>query len=373
MFAAVLRFFAHVAVMPDVHWGLGATVGSVIATEGAVIPAAVGVDLGCGMLAARTNLRAENLPDDLGPLRSAIENAIPHGRTNHGGDGDRGAWHNVPVQVAEAFAAAWSNVPGNFATNDRLAKRAEHQLGTLGTGNHFVEICLDTGGDIWIMLHSGSRGIGNALASEYISEAKKQAAKYGYESFLPDAELAWLNMGTPVFTAYINAVRWAQEYAQLNRVLMLGAVRGALVKTGLDHGITTEIVNCHHNYVAFEKHFDRNVIVTRKGAVRAGDGELGIIPGSMGAKSFIVRGKGNAEAFSSCSHGAGRRMGRQEARKRISMADFNAAMGDVESRRDEHVLDEAPQAYKDIDAVIATQSDLIDVVYTLKQVLCVKG
>jgi tRNA-splicing ligase RtcB len=360
--------FSHVAVMPDVHWGIGATVGSVIATQGAVIPAAVGVDLGCGMIAARTTLHAEDLPDSLHDLRLAIEAAVPHGRTDNGGANDRGAWGEAPPAVVRAWSTLAETKP-----EEGNVERAMRQLGTLGTGNHFVEICLDTEGAVWIMLHSGSRGVGNALASKYITEAKKQAAKYGYESYLPDKDLAWLCQNTPVFKEYITAVHWAQEYAMLNRVLMLEAVREALTSVGLVHSITDEVVNCHHNYVAFEKHFGKNVIVTRKGAVRAAEGDLGIIPGSMGAKSFIVRGKGNRDSFHSCSHGAGRRMGRNEAKKRISMERFAETMVGVESRRDLEVLDEAPDAYKSIDAVIAAEADLIEVVHTLKQVVCVKG
>jgi tRNA-splicing ligase RtcB len=319
------------------------------------------------------------LPDDLGPLRSAIEAAVPHGRTDNGGRNDRGAWHDVPKRIDDAFAA--DAVLDLVEKNPKLARggaagllgRAGRQLGTLGSGNHFIEICLDEEQAVWIMLHSGSRGLGNTLATYYIEEAKRQAARYFYESLLPDPDLAWLSENTPIFDEYVLAVGVAQEYARLNRVLMLEAVRGALRAVGLEHETTDEAVNCHHNYVAREKHFGASVIVTRKGAVRAREGDLGIIPGSMGAKSFIVRGKGNPDSFASCSHGAGRKMGRNQAKRTISLAAFNAAMGTVESRRDVDVIDEAPQAYKDIDAVMAAQADLVDIVHTLKQVCVVKG
>lgn len=364
--------YKHVAVMPDVHWGMGATIGSVIATKGAVIPAAVGVDLGCGMIAQRTTLTASDLPDDLGPLRSSIEAAIPHGRTDNGGDNDRGAWHVVPPAIESEFYSHM--VHYLLPKGERLWKRAAKQLGTLGTGNHFVEVCLDEEQRVWIMLHSGSRGVGNILATEYITKAKALASKYYYEQYLPDKDLAFLPEGTPEFKDYVEAIEWAQNYAYVNRTIMLDAATRALAQSvSKPFAMDDVAVNCHHNYLSRESHFGQNVLVTRKGAVRARLGDLGIIPGSMGAKSFIVRGKGNPDSFMSCSHGAGRRMGRNEAKKRITMDEFNAAMGSVESRRDADVLDEAPQAYKDIDAVIAAQSDLVEVAHTLKQVCCVKG
>jgi tRNA-splicing ligase RtcB len=365
--------YKHVAVMPDVHWGMGATIGSVIATKGAVIPAAVGVDLGCGMMAQRTTLKASQLPYDLGPLRSAIEAAIPHGRTDNGGDNDRGAWHKVPAEIDSEFYSHM--VHYLIPKGEKLWKRAAKQLGTLGTGNHFIEVCLDEEQRVWIMLHSGSRGVGNILASEYIAKAKQLAAKYYYEAYLADKDLAFLPEGTPEFKEYVEAIEWAQNYALVNRRFMMDAALGAVKKT-LDNyhfGVEAEVVNCHHNYLSRESHFKENVLVTRKGAVRARSGDLGIIAGSMGAKSFIVRGKGNPDSFMSCSHGAGRRMGRNEAKNKITMERFAETMIGVESRRDAEVLDEAPDAYKDIDAVIAAQSDLIDVVHTLKQVVCVKG
>jgi len=363
-----------VAAMPDVHTGLGATIGSVIASKKAVIPAAVGVDIGCGMMAVKTSLRAEQLPDDLAPLRRAIEAAVPHGRTDHGGNNDRGAWGEPP----DAHLAAWAELePGYRRIIDKhqsagVARRV-HQLGTLGTGNHFIEVCLDEAGAVWVMLHSGSRGVGNRIGTYFIERAKADMRRWFIQ--LPDADLAYLPEGSEHFDDYLHAVHWAQEYARTNRELMMQNVITAL------RGLSTlppfqahlEAVNCHHNYVSRERHYDANVIVTRKGAVRARLGELGIIPGSMGAKSFIVRGKGNPESFCSCSHGAGRAMSRTRAKKVFSVADHVEATAGVECRKDPDVIDETPGAYKSIDAVMAAQADLVEIVYTLKQVVCVKG
>jgi len=369
----------HVAVMPDVHWGMGATVGSVIATRGAVVPAAVGVDIGCGMIAQRTTLRAEDLPDDLHAVRVAIEAAVPHGRTDHGGRNDRGSWHDLPEHVAgvaasfaDGLARVRSHAGKQFAarwTDERVFRH----LGTLGGGNHFVELCLDERGDVWVMLHSGSRGVGNAIGTTFIERARKLAEQYFIE--LPDPHLAYLPEHTPDFDAYVEAVGWAQEFAKANRGLMLDAVVRAVQSTvAKPFTMDSETaVNCHHNYVAREKHFGENVLVTRKGAVRAREGELGIIPGSMGTRSYIVRGKGHPDSFESCSHGAGRRMSRHEARKRITLDDHAAATAGVECRKDEDVLDESPAAYKDIDRVIEAERDLVDVVHTLRAVVCVKG
>lgn len=363
-----------VAAMPDVHHGIGATVGSVIATRGAVIPAAVGVDIGCGMMAVRTSLTAAQLPDDLATMRSAIEAAVPHGRTDHGGRNDRGAWHDVPATTA----AAWSALAPEFQViADKHAKigRGVHatQLGTLGTGNHFIEVCLDEAGQVWVMLHSGSRGVGNRIGSYFIDLAKRDMRRYFVN--LPDADLAYLPEGTEHFNDYVQAVSWAQRYALTNRELMMQSVIDALRGLGTlpAFDATLEAVNCHHNYVARERHFGANVIVTRKGAVRAGAGDLGIIPGSMGAKSYIVRGKGNPDSFESCSHGAGRAMSRTEAKRRFTVEDHAAATAGIECRKDADVVDETPAAYKSIDHVMAAQADLVDVVYTLRQVLCVKG
>jgi tRNA-splicing ligase RtcB len=363
-----------VAVMPDVHAGLGATVGSVIACRKAVIPAAVGVDIGCGMIAVKTSLRAEQLPDDLKPLRLAIEAAVPHGRTAHGGKGDRGAWGEPP----EAHLAAWAALDAGYKQIvDKHQSAGLHmrvnQLGTLGTGNHFIELCLDEAGAMWVMLHSGSRGVGNRIGTYFIERAKADMRRWFIN--LPDADLAYLPEGSEHFADYLHAVHWAQDYARANRELMMTGVIAALRGLGTLPEFTAhlEAVNCHHNYVSREKHYGENVIVTRKGAVRAREGELGIIPGSMGAKSFIVRGKGNPESFTSCSHGAGRAMSRTKAKKVFSLADHAAATAGVECRKDEDVIDETPGAYKAIDDVMAAQADLVDIVYTLKQVVCVKG
>jgi tRNA-splicing ligase RtcB len=364
----------HVAIMPDVHWGMGATVGSVIPTIGAIVPAAVGVDLGCGMMAARTSLRAEDLPDALAGLRSAIEAAVPHGRTHNGGPGDRGAWGRPPAAVEAAWSALMPRWQAICADHPHLERcnSAQH-LGTLGTGNHFIELCLDLAGRVWIMLHSGSRGLGNRVGSQFIAMAKADMRRWFVN--LPDEDLAYIPEGSENFGAYVRAVDFAQDYARINRALMMEAVVGALRASGAlpPFDASVEAINCHHNYVARERHFGEDCWVTRKGAVRAGAGELGIIPGSMGARSFIVRGKGEPESFCSCSHGAGRAMSRGEARRRFTVADHARATAGVECRKDAEVIDETPMAYKDIDAVMAAQADLVEVVAELRQVLCVKG
>ena len=366
--------FKWVAIMPDVHSGIGATVGSVIPTSGAIIPAAVGVDIGCGMMAVRTTLGASDLPDSLGAVRSAIEKAVPHGRTDHGGKADRGAWHDIPDTVAEE----WKRLrPGYEAIIKRHQKldRGNHvnHLGTLGTGNHFIEVCLDEAERVWLMLHSGSRGVGNRIGSYFIELAKKDMRRWFVN--VPNQDLAYFPEGTEHFGEYWRAVAWAQDFAATNREIMMRNVIAAVRSVaGLPpFEADLEVVNCHHNYVARERHYDHDVYVTRKGAVRAGKGQLGIIPGSMGARSYIVRGKGNPESFESCSHGAGRTMSRTEAKRRFSLADHVAATAGVECRKDADVIDETPMAYKPIDAVMAAQEDLVDVVHTLRQVVCVKG
>lgn len=362
----------HVAVMPDVHWGCGATVGSVIATRGAVIPAAVGVDIGCGMMAVQTTLRAEHLPDNLASLRSKIENAVPHGRTNNGGAGDRGAWHDLPVSHEQRWTGLTKRYAAILAKHPKAKPyNTDRHMGTLGTGNHFIEVCLDETGAVWVMLHSGSRGPGNKFGTYFIEKAKEDMRRWFIN--LPDADLAYIPDGSPLFHDYIEAVEWAQDYALENRKAMMGAALNALHDELGEFGLVKEAVNCHHNYISRENHFGANVIVTRKGAVRAREGDLGIIPGSMGAKSFIVRGKGNPESFHSCSHGAGRAMSRTQAGKTFSIEDHVAATVGVECRKDKDVLDETPGAYKPIDAVMAAQDDLVDIVHTLKQVVCVKG
>jgi tRNA-splicing ligase RtcB len=363
-----------VAAMPDVHHGKGATVGSVIPTVGAIIPAAVGVDIGCGMMAVRTSLSASDLPDDLKGLRSAIEAAVPHGRTDNGGPNDRGAWHDLPAAQAEAWETLRPGYDAIVAEHPKLGRGSHVQhLGTLGTGNHFIEVCLDESDRVWVMLHSGSRGVGNRIGSYFIELAKREMRRWFVN--LPDADLAYLPEGTEHFVQYVRAVSWAQNYATLNRELMMRAVVAALRQAGVlpEFSAELEAVNCHHNYVRKEHHYGANVFVTRKGAVRAGKGELGIIPGSMGAKSYIVRGTGNAESFESCSHGAGRAMSRAEAKRRFTVEDHVAATAGVECRKDVDVIDETPAAYKSIDAVMEAQRDLVDIVYTLRQVLCVKG
>lgn len=367
--------YSHVAAMPDVHWGIGATVGSVIATKGAIIPAAVGVDIGCGMAAQRTTLTASDLPDNLHSLRSAIEARIPHGRTNNGGTGDIGAWGEVPETVrmfVNPLMPALKRITDKHPKILQAAERAPFHAGTLGTGNHFVEICLDEEQRVWIMLHSGSRGIGNRIGSYFIEAAKKDMERWFIA--LPDKDLAYIPQGSDLFQDYFEAVGWAQSYARFNRDIMMIATLSALSESiPKPFKYDCDAVNCHHNYVSWERHFGENVMLTRKGAVDAHEGVLGIIPGSMGAKSFIVRGKGNRESFCSCSHGAGRKMSRGAAIRQFTLADHAAATVGVECRKDEGVLDETPAAYKDIDAVMAAQSSLVDILHTLKQVVCVKG
>lgn len=367
----------HVAAMPDVHWGRGATIGSVIATKGAIIPAAVGVDIGCGMMAVRTNLKASDLPGNLHDLRTKIEEAIPHGRTNNGGVDDRGTWGEVPRENVNRYRELGNGLFQLFEKYPELqgrwsAARVMAHMGTLGTGNHFVEVCLDEDQRVWIMLHSGSRGIGNRIGTYFIEKAKEEMRRWFIN--LPDEDLAYIPEGSDLFDDYFYAILWAQRYAKINRELMMDAAMRALsLAVPVEIFGTKAAINCHHNYVQWEKHFGENVMVTRKGAVNAAEGALGIIPGSMGAKSFIVRGKGNPESFNSCSHGAGRSMSRGEAKRKISLEDHIAATAGVECRKDAEVIDETPAAYKDIDAVMAAQSDLVEIVHTLKQVVCVKG
>jgi tRNA-splicing ligase RtcB len=364
----------HVAVMPDVHLGKGATVGSVIATKRAIIPAAVGVDIGCGMMAVRTSLRASALPDDLRGVRTAIEAAVPHGRTDNGGRNDRGAWREPPAANADAWNGLRPGYDRIIAKHPKL-DRGSHlaHLGTLGTGNHFIEVCLDEEDHVWIVLHSGSRGVGNRIGSYFIELAKEDMRRWFIN--LPDRDLAYLPEGTEHFDEYVEAVHWAQEFARINRELMMAALIDGIRATGKLPAFEArlEAVNCHHNYVARESHFGENVLVTRKGAVRARRGDLGIIPGSMGARSYIVRGLGNDASFHSCSHGAGRAMSRNEARRRFTVADHVAATAGIECRKDQDVIDETPMAYKSIDHVMEAQRDLVEVAHTLRQVVCVKG
>lgn len=365
---------SHIAVMPDVHMGKGATIGSVIPSVKAVIPAAVGVDIGCGMVATKTTLTASQLPDNLAGIRHAFEAAVPHGRTGgRRGAGDRGAWHNIPDTVA----SEWKKLEARFeliCQKHPAIRKSNHvnHLGTMGTGNHFLELCLDENDAVWIMLHSGSRGVGNRIGTYFIELAKKEMQRHQIN--LPDIDLAYLEEGSDYFADYVEAVEWAQDFAAKNREIMMFNAINALRKQIPTAFSAAELaVNCHHNYISREHHFGKDCYVTRKGAVRARKGELGIIPGNMGARSFIVRGLGNPESFNSCSHGAGRVMSRTQAKKVYNVNDQIAATEGVECRKDAAVIDEIPHAYKDIDKVMAAQKDLVEVVHTLKQVVCVKG
>lgn len=366
--------FRHVAAMPDVHLGKGATIGSVFATKGAVVPAAVGVDIGCGMCAWQLSLGASALPDNLHAIRCEIEAAVPHGRTDNGGRNDRGAFHDLTQVNAERWAALESGYTKICEKHPkaRSGNNAKH-LGSLGTGNHFIELCVDETDRLWVMLHSGSRGAGNRIGTYFIERAREEMRRYHIDAFLPDQDLAYLVEHTEVFDDYVEAVHWAQEFAWQNRLSMMDAVLAALRKHLPAFDVTEKAINCHHNYIARENHFGANVWVTRKGAVRARQGDLGIIPGSMGTGSFIVRGKGEAQSFCSCSHGAGRAMSRNEAKRRITLDDHARAVAGVECRLDAEVIDESPAAYKDISAVIAAQGDLIEVMHRLRQVVNVKG
>ncbi len=357
---------SHIAAMPDVHLGIGATVGSVIPTLGAIIPAAVGVDIGCGMNAVRLTLKAHQLPDSLRRIRQAIESRVPVGFDMHT---QPSIQRKSVSQLDVVLAQILSKHPG-------LAKMQKphtwpRQLGTLSGGNHFIELCIDENQDLWVMLHSGSRGIGNAIGRYFISLAKKDAQRHQLQ--LPDRDLAYFSEGAEHFDDYVQAVEWAQEYALVNRREMMRLVVDAIRPQLPEFAVSKEAINCHHNYVARETHFGAQVFLTRKGAIAAAKDQLGIIPGSMGAKSFIVRGKGNSESFCSCAHGAGRAMSRTQAKRQFTQADMESQTLGVECRKDKGVLDEIPGAYKDIDQVMANQNDLVEVVHTLKQVVCVKG
>lgn len=362
-----------VAAMPDVHLGKGATIGSVIPTLGAIIPAAVGVDIGCGMMAVKTSLKADQLPDTLSPLRSAIEKAVPHGRTTGRGRRDNGSWGTPPEQIDQAWAQLKPDFDAICEKHPTIKNSNNHKhLSTLGTGNHFIEICLDENDQVWAMLHSGSRGVGNRIGTHFIELAKKDMQRWFIN--LPDKNLAYFPEGTQYFDDYVFAVNWAQNYAKTNRQLMMQRVLAAMHETlATPFECEEQAVNCHHNYVQKENHYGENVWLTRKGAVSARAGELGIIPGSMGACSYIVRGLGNPESFHSCSHGAGRALSRTQAKKQFSLEDHAKATDGVECRKDKDVIDETPAAYKPIDAVMEAQKDLVEVVYRLKQVVCVKG
>ncbi len=370
---ATLPFiYSHIAVMPDAHSGRGSTIGSVIPTLGAIIPAAVGVDLGCGMMAVRTTLNAAQLPDNLRPLRNAIEKAVPVGF---------GKWDKLsssdPVydSVTSGWAQlrdGWSKILERHPDVDNGHVNHHVHLGTLGTGNHFIEICLDDSDNVWLMLHSGSRGVGNRIGTYFIELAKEDMRKHMIN--LPDEDLSYLEEGTDYFADYLHAVSWAQEFALLNRIIMMQQVELALKSCRLPQfERAIECINCHHNYVAQEKHFGELVWMTRKGAVRAQAGDLGIIPGSMGVGSYIVKGKGNPDSFNSCSHGAGRTMSRNQAKKQISLQQHLADTSGVECRKDEGIIDESPRAYKPLDDVMNAQSDLVEIQHKLKTLVCVKG
>lgn len=358
----------HVAAMPDVHLGIGATIGSVIATHKAIIPAAVGVDIGCGMLACRLSLTANDLDNAaLKKVFDQISRDVPVGRDQHTNQ-------RALVNAAKPFEARLDIMT---AKHPQLLKafgkfsKWVNQMGTLGGGNHFIEVCLDEENRVWVMLHSGSRGIGNALADYFIKLARLDMERWMIN--LPDRDLAYFPEGSEHFDDYVAAVLWAQEYAARNRQCMIELVLAAMRRHLPPFEVTSEVVNCHHNYVAVEHHYGENVFVTRKGAIRAREGDLGIIPGSMGARSFIVRGKGNPESFCSCSHGAGRKMSRTAAEKTFTEADLAQQTQGVICRKDKGVIDEIPGAYKDIDTVMANQADLVEVLHTLKQIVCVKG
>ncbi|HEY9844088.1 MAG TPA: RtcB family protein [Candidatus Obscuribacterales bacterium] len=369
--------FHHVAAMPDCHLGKGSTVGSVIPTKGAIIPAAVGVDIGCGMVAARTTLKAEELPDDLHALRLAIESVVPVGMNDWSKSifesGDLRSYRKRGEQHWKPLQAGYQKILDKYAKIAPEHRSPMAQIGTLGGGNHFVEICLDEEKRVWLMLHSGSRGIGNRIGSFFIERARKEMERLFIT--VPNRDLAYLAEGSQDFDDYVQAVEWAQNYAYQNREVMVQNILAALKASQQlpEFEVSDEIVNCHHNYIARESHFGENVWVTRKGAIRARKGDLGIIPGSMGARSFIVKGTGETESFHSCSHGAGRSMSRTAAKKRFSLEEHKQATQGVECRKDAGVIDETPGAYKDINDVMRAQQDLVDIVHTLKQVVCVKG
>ena len=352
--------FKHVAAMPDVHFGMGATIGSVVATKGAIVPACVGVDLGCGMMAVKLAVNPQKIMDNIKEIRHSIERSIPLG-------------FNGNDKMTDSVAG-WDGWSKEVPQLDRdLKQKATHQMGSLGGGNHFIEICLDTQGDPWVMLHSGSRGVGNKLATRFIDSAKKLMETYFIK--LADPDLAYLSEGTKEFDDYMIALHWAQDFAFQNRIEMMKRVLKDISYEVNDGNPIEKLmeVNCHHNYVAKENHYGQNVWLTRKGAVRAREGDMGIIPGSMGARSFIVRGKGNEESFCSCSHGAGRKMSRTKAKAMFTTADMEAQTSGVECRKDKDVIDEIPGAYKDIQRVMDDQSDLVEIVAEIKQIMCIKG
>ncbi|GAB3265186.1 RtcB family protein [Chitinimonas naiadis] len=370
--AALPIVHGHIAAMPDVHLGIGATVGSVIPTKGAIIPAAVGVDIGCGMNAVRTSLTASDLPDTLAKLRSAVEAAVPVGFAQHEWDRVRGSAHQrVARPLDDRLDRIVGKHPGLMKMQRKFAQTWVCQIGTLGGGNHFIELCIDESQRVWVMLHSGSRGTGNVIGRYFIEAARKDMRRHKIN--LPDKDLSYFSEGSILFDDYVEALDWAQDYAYANRREMMRLVVEALRPHLPSFTLTDEAINCHHNYVERETHFGEKLFITRKGAISAQAGQLGIIPGSMGAKSFIVRGLGNEQSFCSCSHGAGRRMSRTEAKRRFNHFDLREQTEGVECRKDGGVVDEIPAAYKDIDQVMSQQTDLVEIVHTLKQVMCIKG
>lgn len=359
---------SHVAAMPDVHAGIGATIGTVIPTKGAIVPAAVGVDIGCGMNAVKLSISADQLPDNLRGLRTAIESAVPVGFNKHKKDM---AKRSTITALNVGLEKILDKHPKLIRTMKKPYQTWVRQLGTLGGGNHFIEICLDENDAVWIMLHSGSRGIGNIIGRHFIAMARRDMERLHIN--LPDRDLAYFTEGTEHFDDYIEAVDWAQDYAMRNRREMMRLIVAVLKNKLPEFKLEKQAINCHHNYVARETHFGEEVLLTRKGAIRAGKDEMGIIPGSMGARSYIVKGLGNPTSFESCAHGAGRKMSRTQAKKQFNIHDMETQTQGVECRKDKGVIDEIPGAYKDIDQVMANQSDLVEIVHTLKQVICIKG
>lgn len=372
---ALLPFIhKHIAAMPDVHWGMGATIGSVIPSKGAIVPAAVGVDLGCGMMAVQLTLTASDLPDNLHSLRTHIEELIPHGRSDNGGANDKGS----RVALEGALIDRWMKLEAQYKRIIEKHPKAKAfntwaHIGTLGTGNHFIEICLDENDAVWVVLHSGSRGPGNRIGTYFIEQAKLEMERYHITAYLPNKDLAYLVERTEIFNDYTGAVLWAQDFATQNREAMMQTVLNILCKRLPTFTVVDEAINCHHNYIARENHFNANIWVTRKGAIRARTTDMGVIPGSMGDKSFIVRGKGSKDSFCSCSHGAGRKMGRKEAHRRYTANDLAIQTMGIECPKDESRVDEIPAAYKPIEDVMANQNDLVEIVHTLHQVINIKG
>ena len=369
--------YKHIVALPDCHSGIGATVGSVIPTVGAICPSAVGVDIGCGVCVVKTTMKASQLPKSLSETRAVIEGAVPHGRTDNGGKNDHGAWGTAPDVVNIAWMGLEPGYKKIIAKHPKIQGQVVPvlQLGTLGSGNHCYEVTIDENEDVWFLLHSGSRGIGNRIGSYFTDLAKREMDRWFVSETLPDINLAFLPEGSEYFDDYLEAMSWAQNYAKINRELMMNAGLKAIKRvSGIPKFETTdEVIDCHHNYFAKESHFGKNIFVTRKGAIRARKGDLGVILGSMGTKSYIVSGLGNQNSFTSASHGAGRKMSRTQAKATFTLKDHREAVQGVDCRIDSSVLDETPGAYKDIGAVMDAQKDLVKEIHTLKQCICIKG